>query len=344
MNTYPIYTGNHALEELGSLLAQRNYSKILVISDHHTYRHCYPLLKSHLPTHEIYVIEPGEAHKNLETCQGLWEVLTTQKMDRQSIVLNLGGGVIGDMGGFVAATYKRGISFLQIPTTLLSMVDASVGGKLGIDFKGFKNHIGVFKEPEAVVIYPPFLKTLPDEELISGFAEVVKHHLIADKDGWTQLKNVPDVRKLDLPAIIQHSVAVKQEIVKIDPFEKGIRKALNFGHTVGHAIEGHLLEAGKPILHGEAVAVGMIAESWISMQRGHLAQDEFDEIKELVSRLYPPISIPESDYDTLFQRAQNDKKNMGGQVMCSLLNGIGNPLVNVAISKEEFEGGMQSIS
>ncbi|MCI4669884.1 MAG: 3-dehydroquinate synthase [Bacteroidia bacterium] len=340
MNAYPIVIENTALEWLSSFLSERKFSKILLISDQHTRKHCYPILESFLPPHEIYEIAPGEIYKNLDTCQLLWEALTHRKMDRQSVVINLGGGVIGDMGGFVAATYKRGISFIQVPTTLLSMVDASVGGKLGIDFKGFKNHIGIFCEPEAVVIYPPFLDTLPEEELASGFAEVIKHHLIADRERWGTLKQVKDIRNQNLAKIIRHSVDVKQKIVEIDPFEKGIRKALNFGHTVGHAIEGHALEQGEPMLHGEAVAIGMIAESWISMQRGLLAEAELGEIKELIGRLYPGRQIMEVDFEVLYARAQNDKKNIGGEVICSLLEGIGKPLVNVAISKEEFMGAL----
>lgn len=336
MNAYPIFIESNALEQLADLLAERSFSKILVLCDQHTRRHCYPSLQVQLPPHEVVEIQAGESYKNLDTCQLLWEELTTHKMDRHSVVLNLGGGVIGDMGGFVAATYKRGISFIQVPTTLLSMVDASVGGKLGIDFKGFKNHIGVFKEPEAVAVNPTFLETLPEEELISGFAEVIKHHLIADAAGWEELKSVKEVRSLDLTEIIRHSVAVKQKIVEADPLEKGLRKALNFGHTVGHAIEGHLLEKGSPILHGEAVALGMVAESWISWKRGLLERAAFDEIKEVIHRLYPIIHVPKGDHEILYSRAQNDKKNVGGQVICSLLDGIGSPKVNVGISKEEF--------
>jgi len=336
MNSYPIFIGKEALGKLKDLLLTRDYTKILVLCDQHTRRHCYPRLKDQLPAHEVSEIAPGEAYKNLDTCIYLWQAMTMQKMDRHSLVVNLGGGVMGDMGGFVAATYKRGIDFIQVPTTLLSMVDASVGGKLGVDFQGFKNHIGLFQEPQAVVIDPEFLGSLPEEELRSGFAEVIKHHLIADREAWMVLREVDKIRSMDLTELIRHSVQIKQGIVEADPLEKGLRKALNFGHTVGHAIEGHQLEKGAPLLHGEAVALGMIAESWICHQRGLLSEGELGEVQGLIRRLYPPYRMEEDDFEALYARAQNDKKNRGGKVICTLLEGIGQARVNEAISREEF--------
>jgi len=204
MNTYPIFIGQHSLVTFEAWLQAHTYSQVIVFTDEHTLSHCYPLLKPFLPEHLQTSISAGEIHKNLETCVRLWEKMTEHQFDRKGLVINLGGGVLGDMGGFVASTYKRGIDFVQIPTTLLAQVDESVGGKLGIDFQGFTNHLGLFQEPQAVVIWPAFLQTLPHEELRSGFADVVKHHLIADRASWLQLNNQHKMEEMDWEALIQH--------------------------------------------------------------------------------------------------------------------------------------------
>ena len=229
MHDYPIVIEEGALAQLPDLIGTINPSQIMVFVDTHTQAYCYPLLREYLPSHELFSIPPGEIHKNLTTCTGMWDVLTQKGFDRKGLVINLGGGVLGDMGGFVAATFKRGIPFIQVPTTLLSQVDASVGGKLGVDFHSFKNHIGIFQNPEAVLIHPGFLTTLPQEELRSGFAEVIKHHLIADKDAWKQLIVNKELNSLDFTSLIRHSVAIKSSIVEQDYKESGARKALNFG-------------------------------------------------------------------------------------------------------------------
>ena len=208
-------------------------------------------------------IPSGEEHKNLEKCQLIWNALSSHHFDRNSLLINLGGGVVGDMGGFAASTYKRGIDFIQIPTSLLAMVDASVGGKLGIDFAYLKNQIGVFNNPKAVLINPVFLNSLPNNQLLSGFAEVVKHALIEDKCYWKEITTTP-LEKMNWESIILQSIVIKNNIVTQDPLEKGERKKLNFGHTFGHAIESFYLKLGKPILHGEAISLGMILESNLS--------------------------------------------------------------------------------
>ncbi|RMG20209.1 MAG: 3-dehydroquinate synthase [Bacteroidetes bacterium] len=335
MLTYPIHTGERALRQLEQDLRQKQYEQIMVLVDTHTHEHCYPLLRELLPEHELCVIKPGEIYKNLDTCTIIWQKLTQANFGRRSLMLNLGGGVIGDMGGFVAGTYKRGIDFIQLPTTLLSQVDASVGGKLGIDFMEFKNHIGLFLDPQAVYIYPPFLHTLPQRELLSGFAEVIKHHLIANREGWQQLRNTTEVRSLDLKALIEHSIDIKSRIVELDPQEKGARKALNFGHTIGHAIESHYLHSPHPLLHGEAIAIGMVTEAHIAFRRKLLSASELAEIHQFIARFYPKFTIPTQDFDAIFARMANDKKNMLGQILCTLLKGIGTFLINIAISKEE---------
>ena len=266
-------------------LRGRDYAGWIVLIDEHTREHCLPTLRPFLGGQEVvYVDVPaGERFKHLETCRDIWEALFRGGVGRRWCCLNLGGGVIGDMGGFAAATYKRGIDFVQIPTTLLSQVDASVGGKLGIDFFEVKNSIGLFANPQAVWVDPRFLSTLPERELRSGYAEVIKHALIADARQWEVLLGVPDPQSLPWEEVIGHSVAIKRDIVEQDPHERGIRKALNFGHTIGHAVESYFLHRDERLFHGEAVAIGMIAESWISQQNRDLKQEELDEIAEWIA-------------------------------------------------------------
>lgn len=338
MTNYPIHIGSEALAYLPNLLEAEKASQVVVLIDTHTRKWCYPRLKPHLPAHVCIEIMPGETHKNLETCQLIWEQMTQLQLDRKAVVINLGGGVIGDMGGFVAQTYKRGIGFIQVPTTLLSQVDASVGGKLGIDFKGYKNHIGMFADPIAVLIEPTFLATLPPAELRSGLAEVIKHHLIADRSGWESLRQTRPLASptsTDWGALIAHSVGVKAQIVQQDVTEQGIRKALNFGHTLGHAIEGHRLAEGNPMLHGDAVAIGMIMESWLSWQKGFLSAEAFTEIQTYLSEIYPTPPVPAESFSAIYQRTLNDKKNVGGVINCTLLNEVGQVRVNEPISQSE---------
>jgi 3-dehydroquinate synthase len=313
----------------------QNYQsqKMAVLVDENTLLYCYPKIKEFLPQHLVIEIPSGEAYKNLQTCGQIWQAMTDYQLDRKSLLINLGGGVIGDMGGFCAATYKRGIDFVQIPSTLLSQVDASVGGKLGIDFQGFKNHIGVFQEPKAVWIFPDFLQTLPTREIWSGFAEIIKHCLIADAQEWQRLLNLPSEGGLNLVnyssnaliiSLIQHSVAIKAQVVAADPSEKGLRKILNFGHTLGHAIESfYLAKPQQRLLHGEAVAVGMICEAYISYQKGFLQMPDLEIITRFIKQIYPVIYIEPSDFETIIQLTYQDKKNQQGLVLFSLLAQIG---------------------
>ncbi len=311
------------VESLPSYLAQNEFSKILVLVDQNTKKSCYASLKALLPTHKLVVIKSGENHKNLETCTTIWQAMTDYQMDRHSLLLNLGGGVIGDMGGFCAATYKRGIRFIQLPTTLLSQVDASVGGKLGIDFQGFKNHIGVFQLPDAVLIDPQFLKTLPAAELRSGFAEIIKHCLIQDATQWENIRK-KDLEEQNLEELIAHSVAIKQQVVAEDPTEKGLRKILNFGHTLGHAIETHFLDnPSKKLLHGEAVAAGMIAEAYLSFKLKMIDESTLLQIEEYIFAVYGKCQLTAEDLPAVLALTLQDKKNKGGQVRFSLLNAAG---------------------
>jgi len=321
---YSIWIGKNSLSKIDV----STYSKVAILVDENTKRDClYKLPK--IETALIIEIKSGEEYKNISTCSFIWEQLTINNFDRNSLLINLGGGVIGDMGGFCAATYKRGLYFIHIPTTLLAMVDASVGGKLGINFKGFKNHIGLFNNPKAVLISPEFLETLAESELKSGYAEVVKHALISDNSLWVKLKNTP-FTALDWEDIIDTSVQIKNKIVLADPFEKGERKKLNFGHTFGHAIESYYLEKGTPILHGEAVFMGMILETEIS----DLSETEKNEIKNYILSNFALPHTPKKSY--LHKFLINDKKNQDGKINFTLLCGIGNCSVDNLFSPDEL--------
>jgi len=265
--------------------------------------------------------------------------MTDQTLDRHACLIVLGGGVLGDMGGFCASTYKRGVDFILLPTTLLAQADASVGGKLGVDFNGYKNHIGIFRQPVLTLLYSGFLKTLPFAELRSGFAEVIKHTLIADKAMWEKIS----VRSLtDQPwdELIGHSVTFKASITGEDPTEKGLRKILNAGHTIGHALESHLLNAGNRILHGEAIAVGLIAEAYIARERGRIGPDAFKQICDYLLSIYGKIAFGNDDLPSIVHLILQDKKNRENKILCVLLEGIGRASWDCEISPDEVKGAL----
>lgn len=326
---------------LNHIINDANPSSIFVIIDENTEKHClhklYELINRDF---ETILIKSGEEHKTIETCKQVWQELVSKGADRSSIVVNLGGGVIGDLGGFCASTYMRGIKFIQVPTTLLSQVDASVGGKLGVDFDGLKNMIGIFTNPVAVVIFTDFINTLPYKELLSGFAEVLKHGLIADQKIWKQLSSVEEIKDLDLESVIFDSVMIKKNVTEQDSFEKGLRKILNFGHTVGHAVETLSFETDQPLLHGEAIAIGMVIESYCAMKLGTLNAEEYDEIKTQIKRLYgnKHKSLPE--LNKMIEIMNHDKKNQNKQIMFSLLDGIGKGNYNQVVSEKYLMEGL----
>jgi 3-dehydroquinate synthase len=328
-------------ESLSAFLTDHKYTKIHVIVDEKTKRFCYPIIKPLLPKHTLTQIKSGEEQKNLATCENIWLGMTNGELDRHSLVINLGGGVIGDMGGFCAATYKRGVDFIQIPTTLLSQVDASVGGKLGIDFHGFKNHIGVFNIPKTVLIDPNFLATLAPKEIRSGFAEIVKHCLIMDGSKWESIRRT-DFEEQNFADLIAHSVAIKQEVVAIDPTEKGLRKILNFGHTLGHAIETYFL--GKPklhLLHGEAIAAGMICEAFISFRRGMIDEKTLANIEEFIFSVYGKATIQVTEIEAIIALTAQDKKNKGKEVRFSLLEAAGKCGYDFAVAPSEMKQALE---
>ena len=320
---------------LSAFFQSHSFSQVGVVVDENTERDCYPLVQVLLPEHTVCSIHSGERHKNLDTCAQLWDWMTEARFDRQALLINLGGGVIGDMGGFCAATYKRGIRFINLPTTLLSQVDASVGGKLGIDFQGYKNHIGLFQEPLRVVISPEFLETLPHQELRSGFAEVIKHSLIADADYWPVLRQTP-LEEQDWPKIIDHSVQIKAKVVAQDFREGGLRKILNFGHTIGHAVESFYLDTDRHLLHGEAIAVGMIAETYLSEKYTGLPRAQAQEVVAFLVNAYDHRSVPEEDTGAMVALAQQDKKNTQSIIQCTLLEKIGTATYDVPITREDI--------
>lgn len=326
-------------KDLKEFLTTKKYSKLGVLVDENTYANCYPLIQHDLPDHFIIEIKSGEEEKNLSTCIAIWQKMTDHTLDRHACILVLGGGVLGDMGGFCAATYKRGIDFILIPTTLLAQADASIGGKLGIDFNHYKNHIGVFQQPALTLLYSGFLKTLPPAELRSGFAEIIKHTLIADKAMWDEISSKSWVDQL-WDILIRHSVEFKANVTAEDPTEKGVRKILNAGHTIGHALESYLLNSGKRILHGEAIAVGLITEGFIARQRNLLSEEAFQKLYSFLLKTYGKVRFGKDESASIAELILQDKKNKGNRVLCVLLNEIGSARWDCEISLDEVKNAL----
>ncbi len=323
-------------QDLQEALQAADYSALFVLVDDHTRQHCLPVIAAALPAgYQLITIRAGEEHKNPDTCRHIWIALTEAQADRQALLLNLGGGVIGDMGGFCARTYKRGIAFWNIPTTLLAQVDASVGGKLGIDLAGFKNQIGLFSEPDRVLIDPVFFKTLPHNEILSGFAEMLKHGLIADANHYRALTTI-DLAQADWPSLIPRSVEIKQDIVAKDPTEKGLRKLLNFGHTIGHAIESYLLLQERPVKHGFAVAAGMVCETFLSYKKGLLPEADMQHICHYLLDTFPQLEFDLSAAATIADLAQQDKKNTRTTIQAVLLQAPGQAVFDQPITTADI--------
>ncbi len=338
LSEYNILLGNHwnVLQERLAV-----FSKIFVLVDENTKEHCLPIFNIQLPNlaYTLIEIQSGEPQKNIHTCSKIWDAMFAAKADRGSIMINLGGGVIGDMGGFCASTYMRGIAFIQIPTTLLSQVDSSIGGKLGIDHKQIKNAIGLFQNPLAVFVHRDFLGTLPKRQIRSGLAEMLKHGLIADPDHWHQLLNVDSQwTSYDL---IKHSLKIKKQVVERDFKESSYRKVLNFGHTLGHAIETTYLEKDNFLLHGEAIGIGMIMESYLSHKQLGLSKSQLSEVAAGLNDIYQLGSIEEELIPEIKEYIQLDKKNTNGYVQFTLLENIGKAIVNQTSPDELIEESIQ---
>lgn len=336
---YPIHFNEKGYQALNLHLRETKYSNIFIIVDTNTNEYCLNKLLPALETDlnvEIIEFEAGEINKNIETCIQIWNVLTELGADRKSLVINLGGGVVTDLGGFVASTFKRGIDFINIPTTLLAMVDASVGGKNGVDLGNLKNQIGVFNLPVMVLVDTEYLDTVPQNEMRSGLSEMLKHGLIYDKDYWEQFLNLQEIDYADFDQLIYRSIVIKNDIVTLDPKEKNLRKSLNFGHTLGHAIESYFLENNNKVtlLHGEAIAVGMILESFISWKKELLTIEEYTQIKVAIKSIYEDIIFDENDIDPILDLLIHDKKNEYGTIQFALLETIGKIKINQLVENE----------
>jgi 3-dehydroquinate synthase len=325
-NSYNIYIGNVSFDSLNTFLNKNKYSHYYILCDEHTFEFCLPTLLFHAPLlneAEIIELESGEDKKTLETCMQVWGALTDTGADKKSLIINLGGGVISDLGGFVASTFKRGIDCINIPTTLLSMVDASVGGKTGVDFEGIKNHIGTTAEPKGVFVNPVFLETLSERHIKNGFSEIIKIALIADIDFWQELKKLKSSAEFSSEKIITKAIELKNTIVKKDLHEQNLRKSLNFGHNIGHALESALIKQNKDILHGEAIAAGMVMEADIAQVLKRISVKARNDIVNYITSIYKKIKITKETESQLLQYILHDKKNEGDDLCFSLPNKIG---------------------
>ena len=339
-----IFFEKDQLNELSKWVDDQSNSQLVVIVDENTKRDCLPLLPESIKNKIDLVSEipSGESFKTLDTVTKLWTQWTSNQLDRRALVINLGGGVLSDLGGFAASCYKRGIDFINVPTTLLNIVDASLGGKTGIDFQQYKNQIGIFQEAKGVFIYPKFLKTLSKREFRSGFAEIIKYGLVLDKELYAKCKWFDNFSEDDLLAIINQSVMLKRSVVKEDFKECGLRKVLNFGHTIGHAVESYFLKTETILLHGEAIAMGMICEAWLSVQYCDLPLDDAKEIKQMILSIFPKTNIPIDAFKHLITLMYQDKKNNKGIIECSLMGKeIGSFVLGTQVCQKLIEDALR---
>jgi 3-dehydroquinate synthase len=335
-----VHFNSEVYSELNNYIKTTNPSKIFILVDTNTHDDCLPQFLERLESGDIIVevmeMPNGEDHKTIDICMGVWEALSEYNADRKSVLINLGGGVVTDLGGFVASTYMRGISYINIPTTLLAMVDASVGGKTGVDLGALKNQVGVINEGVMVGVDTSFLSTLPQNEMVSGFAEMLKHGLIYDQAYWNTLTHLENLDISDLDRLIYDSVVIKNKVVSEDPTEQGLRKILNFGHTLGHAIESYFLEHADrtPLLHGEAIAIGMILESYLATKVCGLSNKDFQTITEGILKTFSKVAITKDDQQIIINLLKHDKKNSYGIVKFVLLEAIGKPKIDCVVSNE----------
>lgn len=326
-------------ESLKHAVEKCPHDKLFVLTDATTLELCWPLVRDMECMRKAQMITIGatDENKTLETLASVWTALQQGGGTRHSLLVNLGGGMVTDLGGFAASTFKRGIQYINIPTTLLSMVDASVGGKTGINFGGLKNEIGVFNCSSSVILCARFLQTLDDANIRSGYAEMLKHGLISNTENWAELLNF-DLSCIDyehLQQMIATSVAIKERIVEEDPTEKGIRKALNLGHTVGHALESLALAENRTVLHGYAVAWGLICELYLSAVRTGFPQDKLRQTVSFIRENYGPFEITCKQYDRIYEYMTHDKKNQAGIINFTLMGGIGDIRINQTATQEE---------
>jgi 3-dehydroquinate synthase len=343
---HTVHVGPGALQALEArLAAEPTGTRTFILGDENTLHHCLPELLHTVPVlqeAEVLSVQAGESSKSISCCQNIWEELLGHAADRNAILIDLGGGVITDLGGFVAGTFKRGIRFINLPTTLMGMVDAAIGGKTGVDLGGVKNPIGLFNDPFMVCVHAPFLRTLGKRELLNGVAEMLKHGLIRDATHWQAIRKAPLHDMQALLPLITRSVEIKAAIVKEDPMEQGSRRLLNFGHTIGHGIEAHSWEgAHRPFLHGEAVAMGMVCEAWLSWRMGLLEREAYDEIAAHLLDLYKPYPLDSTGHYRVLELMRNDKKNVEGQFRFTLLSAIGEGCVDVRVNASQVQEALE---
>ena len=324
---YSIFFEEDAYQKLNNYLTDNKTSTVFVLVDENTHEFCLPILRKKIKDNinfEVLEIKAGEVHKNIITCVEVWKSLTKYEADRKSILINLGGGMVSDLGGFVASTYKRGIGFINIPTTLLSMVDASVGSKTGVDLDNLKNLVGLFSDPEMVLIDSAYLESLTDREMRSGIAEVIKYGLTFDNDLLVKIKEDKWKKYSGLNDIIYQSILIKNDVVLKDFKERDLRKVLNFGHTVGHAIESYFLKHSSlpSLTHGEAIAIGMVIEAYISHKKYNFPIEELDSLKSYIHKTFGKTIIPPENYDAILELMKHDKKNSDGNINYILLKNV----------------------
>ena len=327
--------------DIVSAISECQHDRIFVLTDETTQQLCWPKIKNFKALKDCtpIIIKATDTHKNLDTLSQVWQALSSGGATRHSLMINLGGGMVTDLGGFAASTFKRGIDFINIPTTLLAMVDASVGGKTGINFGGLKNEIGVFSDSRFVIINTQFLDTLDHDNICSGYAEMLKHGLISDERTWAELVTFnldnPDLNQLQ--RMVAESIKVKERIVETDPHEHGIRKALNLGHTMGHAFESFAMRRGTPILHGYAVAYGLISELYMSARKTAFPTDRMHQTVRFIRENYGTLNITCDDYPTLIELMHHDKKNTAGIINFTLLGNVGDIRINQTATEEEIK-------
>ena len=345
-NHYDIFISNQNSLLISELISRNKYSKVFILVDLNTNKYCLDLfLKKHLSgiNFKKVKIKKGEENKNTKNLYSAWTKISKLGGDRNSLLINLGGGLVSDLGGFVASTYNRGIDFINVPTTLLSIVDASIGGKVGINIGRLKNQVGVFNYPKLILIDTSFLETLPKREITSGFAEMLKHGLIFEKNYYKTLSELKNIDSKLSTELIYNSIKIKNEVVNRDPKEKNFRKILNFGHTLGHAIESHFLgkKKTKTLLHGEAISIGMILESYISYKILKLPYEQCRNIKQTINNNFKKVKINKEDLKSIVRLIKFDKKNRGEKVLFVLLYEIGKIKIDIEVPKkiviESFE-------
>ena len=344
MNTYASPIGDIYLgkveEGLVAVLEKLQPSSIHLLADSNTLKYCVPLLEPVIRTHQCVVIQASEHNKTLGSCQHIWASLIEKGADRSALVLNVGGGMICDLGGFAASCYQRGIRFGHLPTSLLSMADAAIGGKTGVNFEGYKNYLGRFEAPSFIWIDPVFLATLPDREIKDGLAEILKHAVIGSMDLWESLSRIDTMASIQWTPVLQENVLVKKRITEADPYEKGLRKVLNFGHTIGHALESHFMQSPTPISHGQAVTLGMLAEAKIANEMGLLDGKDFQAIIGLIHRLLGQVEVTLPSIKEIQPWLLGDKKKANRKVGFSLPDRIGSCGWNIHVEDQVMAAGL----